>query len=1184
MPTLDVAINASGAIAEAKKGEEAVEKWAVTNLRFDLSIKKVDDSLKRIAESGYRSYVYGAQQAQTQTERTSAAVTGLGTAAERAGRQINLSLGGLAAFAGSIAVIRQGVETAGQFEESLVRLAHAATEPTDPLEKQAEAVGRLRRALLDVEGFRPTQAAQAALELSKAGLSIDQALRALPPTLNLARVATLGLGESAAGVADILDLFNLPASQAAHVVDVLGVTSKRANTPIKDLIEGLKEAGPVATAAKIPFDQVAAAIGVLGDNEVKGTEGGAQFRQFLLSLINPSTDAQKALAALGVSTTQLAALQKGDLLPLLEHLARAQLSVGEAANITNNRVASTTLILSGNADAVRRIADENATAAGEVKAFSDEIGNTLHGRIESLKGAYEKLSVSAGDAGFLGAIKATVSFLESGVSSFGKFGDELTAQERAAQAATIALGTSGLAGAALFLARVLTPGGAMFTAIAGVSTLLVEYAVDAVTAADKTELLIRKVREADSAFQNLEIARKLASERGDVEDEIQAITGQIKELKQKAVELQKFRDEKPGETKNLQLFDPTRTIVPNGPEFERAISEALRVLELKRSELSAKLGVIQAKPFEFKFSDITQTEDELKDVESRIRKINETIGRTGLTFTDLARAQIELPVEGLQQNVETAIDRLQKRVEDLRANLHEKTERAKAEADAVAKQVREKGKDIGEQLVLPLSNLSIPDLQDLFKEQAKQVHAQNEAREALRLYKIALVDDAKTVEASNRARIQAATELAGSGREIGDQFSRISRTFGEDIERAAHRLDEQERAILTARQDFARAGLDLSRGEESAIRDVVRRRQDAAEAGDDILRAVEMLEDAGRQLHDLREGIDAGIGRDFAASIVDPLRQAVADGKWEDVGEQIARRISFAAVDNLALKPLENALGSFFKKFAEQAGLGELQFKTAVAAAGADFFAKIELAGTILAARLAAGGGANVGAAALSAFGNALGSAGIGAANPTGASAANAAAGAEAGPLGTGISGGLGSPQLARSTFTPPAAGPTVLQARAAREPVPQGSRAPVAPQREPQRPTQPAARPEQPQTAAARIFTPPPAPTPPRTSTNTPQNVPRETTALATVARGARVNAEPGSRPASFGGAREPSRGSTTAPASTQPRGEEKRESNEPTVVINQTVNNTFQTKDEFAKTQRQLDQDLRRGITRTR
>jgi TP901 family phage tail tape measure protein len=103
-------------------------------------------------------------------------------------------------------------------------------------------------------------------------------------TITLSQAAGVDLPMAADTMSFALNQFNLPATEAARVINVLGAGAKFGAAEIPDLAESLKNAGSVANAAGVNIETTVGAIEVLSQNAIKGSEAGTALRNILLKL------------------------------------------------------------------------------------------------------------------------------------------------------------------------------------------------------------------------------------------------------------------------------------------------------------------------------------------------------------------------------------------------------------------------------------------------------------------------------------------------------------------------------------------------------------------------------------------------------------------------------------------------------------------------------------------------------------------------------------------------------------------------------------------------------------------------------------------------------------------------------------------------------------------------------------
>jgi TP901 family phage tail tape measure protein len=223
------------------------------------------------------------------------------------------SLKGALVGIGSGLVISDLTRTFITFDDAMKRAGATA----GAIGEQLKAMTLQATQLGETTAFSATQAAEAFQFLAQAGLSVDEAMAALPGVLDLASAASLDLAEAADIATNVLSGFGLPVEELTRVNDVLAKTADSSNTSVRELGEAFKTAAPAAKAAGISIEQTAAVLGGLGNNAIKGSEGGNAFKRILLELqaATPRTTAE--LERLGVTVKDSEGNYR-DIIPILQ--------------------------------------------------------------------------------------------------------------------------------------------------------------------------------------------------------------------------------------------------------------------------------------------------------------------------------------------------------------------------------------------------------------------------------------------------------------------------------------------------------------------------------------------------------------------------------------------------------------------------------------------------------------------------------------------------------------------------------------------------------------------------------------------------------------------------------------------------------------------------------------------------
>lgn len=192
--------------------------------------------------------------------------------------------------------IENAVRRSIDFEKSMTRLAALSAESTDQIGALAEKYMMLAE-IASVRLNVGLNEAGAALDaLVRAGLSSDEAMKALIPTIQLAAIEGENFRTAAASVVQVLAQFGLSGSQAGRVVDVLVAASREGIGTATDFANGLAKVGAQASIVGLSLEDTTALLVALerrfGSAEMAGTH--------LSRLLNELSEAAKKF---GVETS-----------------------------------------------------------------------------------------------------------------------------------------------------------------------------------------------------------------------------------------------------------------------------------------------------------------------------------------------------------------------------------------------------------------------------------------------------------------------------------------------------------------------------------------------------------------------------------------------------------------------------------------------------------------------------------------------------------------------------------------------------------------------------------------------------------------------------------------------------------------------------------------------------------------
>lgn len=151
--------------------------------------------------------------------------------------------------------------------------------------------------------YSADQIADSFIELGKSGVSARDIIDGIGEGVaSLGAAADIPLDTAANIITAAVATFNLGADQAVMVADKLAGAANASIIDVQDLGVSLKYVGGVASALGVPFEDVNTALGILGENGIKGSTAGTSLRQVLLGLNGTTDKAKTALRELGIIT------------------------------------------------------------------------------------------------------------------------------------------------------------------------------------------------------------------------------------------------------------------------------------------------------------------------------------------------------------------------------------------------------------------------------------------------------------------------------------------------------------------------------------------------------------------------------------------------------------------------------------------------------------------------------------------------------------------------------------------------------------------------------------------------------------------------------------------------------------------------------------------------------------------
>lgn len=289
----------------------------------------------------------------------------------------------------------EAIKTGMDFEAQMSRvkaISGATGEEFAKLKEQAKQLGA-------DTAFSATEAAEGMENLASAGFSTSEIIAAMPGMLDLAASSGEDLASSADIAASTLRGFGLEASSAGHVADVLAKNAAATNAAVADTGEAMKYVAPVAKSMGIEFEETAAAIGIMADAGIKGSQAGTTLRGAMSRIAKPTKAMQETMDSLGLSFYDSNGKMKSlaDITEMLETkmsgLTDEQKNQALITLFGQESLSGMMALMDRGSGEVRKLTDEYKNCDGSAKDMAKTMQDNLSGAVEEFGGSVESLGI-----------------------------------------------------------------------------------------------------------------------------------------------------------------------------------------------------------------------------------------------------------------------------------------------------------------------------------------------------------------------------------------------------------------------------------------------------------------------------------------------------------------------------------------------------------------------------------------------------------------------------------------------------------------------------------------------------------------------------------------------------------------------------------------------------------------------
>ncbi len=255
------------------------------------------------------------------------------------------------------------------------------------MEKQVRNVGVETK-------FTAPQVADAAKFLSMAGFDVDAINKSIKPIADIALVGDTDLGETADVVTNIMTGYNISPDKVRNAADIMTMTFTKSNTTLMEIAEAYKYSASLLAAGNMPFEEATAAMGILGNAGIKGSQAGTTMRTIMANIVNPTKKQLGAWKRIGVSRTDKNGNMR-DVVDIFEDLNKKDLSLSDYYQIFHKTAAQGAVSLADNVENWNDIIKANFMSEGLAKELADEKKNTIQGLWAQLTSMFTEDGIEA---------------------------------------------------------------------------------------------------------------------------------------------------------------------------------------------------------------------------------------------------------------------------------------------------------------------------------------------------------------------------------------------------------------------------------------------------------------------------------------------------------------------------------------------------------------------------------------------------------------------------------------------------------------------------------------------------------------------------------------------------------------------------------------------------------------------
>ena len=418
------------------------------------------------------------------------ALGSIGAAAETTGRALTLGV-----TAPLMTAAGAAIQTGMQFDASMSNV-YGLMSSLNLSQAQMDALRDTAREMGSTTKFSASEAADAMGYMALAGWDDAQVIAGIPGVLNLAAAANMDLAKASDIVTDTMTPFGMAAERAGEAADVFAYAQANSNTTVEALGEAMKYAAPTADAFGMTLQDTAAAMGVLANAGIKGSQGGTTLNAMLRDMKNNAKNGAIAIGKTKVALTNADGSYRSyaaiirDIDKATSSMTASQRDAALGAIFGDESLKGILATLKQGPDALDAMTEGMYACGGAAEDMAATMGDNLKGDLAILESGAQDMAIALSDW-LMPAARGVVQGITDMIGKFNALDD-------GTKNTIFRIGAMAAAADPLLL-----NGGKVLTLLSGVNPLVVGLgaaAVLAYTHSDALQGMVAKLGDGVTAF------------------------------------------------------------------------------------------------------------------------------------------------------------------------------------------------------------------------------------------------------------------------------------------------------------------------------------------------------------------------------------------------------------------------------------------------------------------------------------------------------------------------------------------------------------------------------------------------------------------------------------------------------------------------------------------------------------